>query len=101
MKRREKTSDERTFDKLLRGGIMHLGKQPAQAAAPPNPFPYVMFWGTKGRKGQRCRIVTLQRSTLSPLKFVEIEFIDGHRDRVNRMALRQAEGTCSSSSSSC
>lgn len=91
---KQKTSEERLADRLTKGAIMHLGAQPSKEAAKPNPFPYVMFWNTKGHKGKRCRIVTLQRSTLSPLKFVEIEFEDGTRDRVNRLALRQAEASC-------
>jgi hypothetical protein len=99
MLKRERTADEKKIDKLTKSAIMHLGAQPSKEAAQPNPFPYVMFWSTiEGRKGQRCRIVTPARTrSLSPLKHVEIEFEDGYRDRVNRMALRQAEASCSSS----
>lgn len=90
MLKRDRDATEKQVDKLLRSGIMHLGAQPSKEAAKVNPFPYVMYWSTlEGRKGKRCRIVTP-----SPRKFVEVEFEDGYRHRVNRMALRQAEASC-------
>lgn len=83
MKKRDRTAEEKHIDKLTRRAIFSLGAQPSTEVATPNPFPYTLKWDRVGRKGQRCRIVT------SGPRVVLIEFEDGHRCTVNRMAVRR------------
>jgi hypothetical protein len=94
MKKKDRTDDERTFDKLLKGGMMRLGAQPSEEAATPNPYPYVLYWDKLGRKGQRCRILKPGQ------RIVLLEFEDGFKHTCNKMAIRRDE-RCSLSSSSC
>ena len=83
MLKRDRTPEERQFDKLAKRGIMHLGAQPSHEDATSNPFPYVLFWDRLGRKGQRCRI-------LKPgPRLVLLEFQDGFRHVINKMAIRR------------
>ena len=70
---------------MLRSGMMRLGAQPSNEAAKPNPFPYVLFWDKLERKGQRCRIVK------PGFRVVLVEFEDGFKHTVNKMALRRSE----------
>jgi hypothetical protein len=83
MKKKERTTDEKRTDALLRTGIMHLGAQPSHEAATPNPFPYVLHWDKLERKGQRCRILKPGQS------IVLLEFEDGFRHTMNKMAIRR------------
>jgi len=83
MKKKDRTGEEKQFDKLARRGIMLLGAQSSHEAEPPNPFPYVLFWDKMGRKGQRCRILKPGPSVLL------VEFEDGFKHTVNRMAVRR------------
>ena len=82
MKKKERTADERHIDKLTKSGIMRLGAQPSHEE-PPNPFPYVLYWDRLGRKGQRCRILKS-----GPRVFL-VEFADGFRHTINRLAIRR------------
>jgi hypothetical protein len=83
MRKKDRTAEERAYDKLLRGGMMRLGAQPSDEAATPNPYPYILFWDKLGRKGQRCRI-------LKPgPRVILLEFEDGFRHTVNRLAIRR------------
>lgn len=50
------------------------------------PFPYVLLHDRLGRKGQRCRIV-------KPGRIVMVEFEDGFRSILSRMALRRTYGS--------
>lgn len=93
MLKRDRTGEERRIDKLTKCAIMRLGAQPSHEAATPNPYPYFLQWDKLGRKGQRCRIVK------PGWKIVLVEFEDGFRHTVNKMAVRRAD-PCSSSSSS-
>jgi hypothetical protein len=83
MKKRDRSTDERGFDKLLAQSIMHLGATPT-APAEPNPFRHVLHWDRLNRKGQSCRILK-QRGTLA-----QIEFEDGYTVQINRMAIRRS-----------
>lgn len=96
MRKRDRTRDEKQFDKLLKTGIKLLGgsPNPVRAEVPADPFTHVLRWGMLGRKGQSCKIVS------SGIPFSTIEFEDGFRRVVdNRAIVRRAP--CSSSSSSC
>jgi hypothetical protein len=83
MRKRDRTSEEKQFDGMIRHGMMHLGETPS-APAEPNPFRHVLLWDRLGRKGQSCRILK-QRGTLA-----QIEFEDGFVTRINRMAIRRS-----------
>jgi hypothetical protein len=82
MRKRDRTSSERAFDKLVRTGIMLLGEQPP-APAEPNAFRHVLRANLMGRKGQHCRI--LKQSGI----LAQIEFEDGFIAQVNRATLRR------------
>lgn len=83
MRKKDRTAEERNIDRLTKSGIMRLGAQPSHEAAIENPFPYQLFWDRLGRKGQRCRI-------LKPgPRIVLLEFEDGHRCTMNKMAIRR------------
>jgi len=60
--------------------------QPSQEAATRNPFPYVLVW-ENARKGKRCQIVNPPRQGQ---RIVLVEFEDGHRETLNRQAIRRA-----------
>ena len=83
MKKKDRTNEEKQFDKVLKSGIMHLGAQPSHEAATPTPFPYVLAWDRQGRKGQRCRVLK------AGPRAVLLEFEDGHLTTMNRMAIRR------------
>ena len=82
MRKKDRTSEEKKEDGMLKTGIMHLGPAP-DADAERLPFPYVLFWDRLGRRGQRVKI--LRQTTL----MAHIEFEDGFRSSINRMALRR------------
>lgn len=83
MLKRDRTAEEKHIDKLTRSAMMLLGAQSSHEAATPNPFPYVLYWDKLGRKGQRCRI-------LKPgPRIVLLEFSDGFRHTMNKMAIRR------------
>jgi hypothetical protein len=84
MKKRDRTSEERHIDQLTRSGIMRLGAQPSRTPAQ-IPFPYVLFWDRLERKGQRCRLIT------PGPRVILIEFEDGFRHIINKMAIRRDE----------
>lgn len=83
MLKRDRTADEKRIDKLTKGAIMRLGTEPSQEAKTTNPFPHVLFWDTLGRKGQRCRVIK------PGFRIALVEFEDGFRHTVNRMAIRR------------
>lgn len=83
MRKKDRTPEEKHSDSLMRTGIMLLGAQSSHEAATPNPFPYVLFWDKLERKGQRCRILKPGPRVLL------VEFEDGFRHTVNRMAIRR------------
>jgi hypothetical protein len=83
MRKRDRTAEEKTFDKILAQSMMRLGENPS-APAEPNAFRHVLLWDRLGRKGQSCRILK-QSGTLA-----QIEFEDGFVTRINRMAIRRS-----------
>ncbi len=83
MLKRDRTPDEKRIDKLTKGAIMRLGTQPSQEAETMNAFPHVLHWDKLGRKGQRCRVIR------PGFRIVLVEFEDGFRHTVNRMAIRR------------
>lgn len=97
MLKRDRTSEEKQFDVLLKRSIMRLGGE-AAAAETPNAFTHYLAWDSKGRKGQRLKILKLNRR-LGHLCAVEFE--DGFEMIVNRAAIRRLkEDSCLPSSSS-
>jgi hypothetical protein len=84
MKRKERTSEEKQIDVLLKSGIMRLGPT-APAAEAPTPYPYFLAWDKQGRKGQRCTIIRQTTRTC------QVRFEDGHLSVFNRQAIRRVE----------
>jgi hypothetical protein len=91
MLKRDRTGEEKQFDKQMKRAIMRLGTQPSQEAAQPNPFPYVLFWDRIERKGQRCRVVP---GSSARARVVVVEFQDGFRCSLPRMAIRREVMPC-------
>lgn len=87
MLKRDRTTEEKAIDQMMKSGIMRLGKVPAsqQGGIPKPPFPHVLYWDVLGRKGQRCKIIK------PGLKIALVEFEDGFRHTVNRMAIRKGD----------
>ena len=84
MKKKERTQDERYIDRINKRAIMSpWSAQPSHEAEPSNPFPYVLYWDKLERKGQRCRILKS-----GPRVFL-VEFADGFRHTINRLAIRR------------
>ena len=81
MKRNQRTSEEKQFDRMLKAGIGRLGPKPADDA--PNAFRHILVWDRFGRRGQRCRILKNTDALCT------VEFEDGYRTPINRMALRR------------
>jgi hypothetical protein len=81
VKKRDRTSEEKQVDKLIKTGIRRLGDAPAQEEEQGyrHRFRYDMF----GRMGQNCRILK-NSGTLS-----QIQFEDGYIAQVRRTALRR------------
>lgn len=84
MKKKERTSEEKQIDVLLKSGIMLLGATPSTVEAAPIPFPYYLAWDKQGRKGQRCTIIRQTARTC------QVRFEDGHLSVFNRQAIRRA-----------
>jgi hypothetical protein len=82
MKKKDRTSDEKRFDGIVKTAVMKLGPNPS-ADAQPTPFPYKLVWDRLGRKGQRVTII--RQST----KTAQVKFEDGFTTVINRQALRR------------
>lgn len=82
MKKKDRTSDEKRWDGIVKTAVMRLGPNP-QVETQPTPFPYVLVWDRLGRKGQRVTII--RQST----KTAQIKFEDGFCTVINRQALRR------------
>jgi hypothetical protein len=85
MLRRERTTEEKHVDRIMKGGLLRLGSL-SPAHDTPKPFPYYLFWDVKGRKGQRCRVVNPDRPASSR---IQVEFEDGAMLVVSCMAIRR------------
>jgi hypothetical protein len=84
MRKKDRTSEEKVLDGIVKTAIMHLGPTPTQKHDEPTPFPYYLAWDRLGRKGQRCRIIP---SPTQP-RTVQVVFEDGTVTVINRMAIR-------------
>lgn len=82
MRRKDRSSDEKRFDAMVKTGIERLGTNP-QEPTPKIPFPYVLVWDRLGRKGQRCTIIRLTTRT------AQVRFEDGFTSVLNRQAIRR------------
>jgi hypothetical protein len=63
--------------------MMRLGAQSSTETPQVAAYPYVLAWDRDGRKGQQCKVI--KPGTL----LVTLEFEDGHRCIINRMAIRR------------
>jgi hypothetical protein len=98
MLKRERTSEEKKIDILIKRGIMRLGQPTAKPAARPNAFTHYLYRSIKGRKGQRVRVLKLNANLQ---RYILIGFEDGTEMVVDRQAIRRLrEDPCSPSSSS-
>jgi hypothetical protein len=96
--KRERTSDEKHIDRIVKSGLMRLGENPNPSSSerngfavtephrPPNPYQHYLFWDRMGRKGQSCRIINPDQKNARSL---QIQFEDGHTAVVNRRAIRR------------
>ena len=82
MRKKDRTSEEKHWDGMVKTAIMALGTNPASMKAQ-IPFPYVLVWDTLGRKGQRCKV--LRRN---PMR-IQVQFEDGYTATLDRRAIRQ------------
>ena len=82
MNPKDRTSEEKQFDGILKTALMCLGDNPANASKP-IPFPYYLAWDKLGRKGQRCTIIRLKTTR------VQVRFEDGYTAILNRQAVRR------------
>jgi hypothetical protein len=82
LKKKDRTSEEKQFDGILKTAMRRLGPNP-QVDAAPIPFPYVLVWDRLGRKGQRVKIIR------QSLRTAQIRFEDGFTTVIDRKALRR------------
>jgi hypothetical protein len=82
LRKKDRTSEEKQFDGMLKTAMRRLGPNP-QADVPPIPFPYVLCWDRLGRKGQRVEIIRQSTQT------AQVRFEDGFITILNRQALRR------------
>jgi hypothetical protein len=85
MLRRDRTSEEKHVDAIVKGGLLRLGPLP-NAESTPKPFPHYLYWDVKGRKGQRCRVINPDYTASSR---IQVEFEDGAVVVVDRRAIRR------------
>jgi hypothetical protein len=82
MKKKDRTSEEKRWDGIVKTAVMKLGPiHPAEAQ--PTPFPYVLVWDRLGRKGQRVKIIR------QSIKTAQVRFEDGFTSVIDRKALRR------------
>jgi hypothetical protein len=82
MRKKDRTSEEKRFDGIVKTAVMRLGPNP-HVAPQPIPFPYVLVWDRLGRKGQRVAIIR------QSIKTAQIRFEDGFTTVIDRKALRR------------
>jgi hypothetical protein len=82
VKKRDRTTEEKAWDAIVKTAVMKLGPNPP-AASQPTPFPYVLAWDRLGRKGQRVKIIR------QSLQIAHVMFEDGFTTNLARQALRR------------
>jgi hypothetical protein len=82
LRKKDRTSEEKQFDGIIRGALLRLGPNPP-VVVEPTPFPYVLAWDRLGRKGQRVTIIR------QSIKTAQIRFEDGFTTVIDRKALRR------------
>jgi hypothetical protein len=82
VKKRDRTTEEKAWDAIVKTAVMKLGPN-SPTASQPTPFPYRLVWDRLGRKGQRANIV--RQST----KTAQVRFEDGFETVIDRKALRR------------
>lgn len=85
MLKRDRTSDEKRFDAMMKSGLRRLGSDEANPDRTHNPFPHVVFWDVLGRKGQRCQVIKPTRLASK----VQVKFEDGFEAVIDRRAIRR------------
>jgi hypothetical protein len=85
MRRKDRTSEEKQADRIVKGGLLRLGAEPSTENTP-KPFPHYLFWGVLGRKGQRCRVINPDHTASSR---IQVEFEDGAIAVIDRRAIRR------------
>lgn len=85
MLRRDRTSEEKRVDAIMKDGLLKLGAEPSTENTP-KPFPHFLSWHVLGRKGQRCRVVNPDYPSSSK---IQVQFEDGAIFVVNRLAIRR------------
>jgi hypothetical protein len=97
MRKRDRSSEEKHFDAMLKSGLMRLGEHPSvtltgkssevtEPRQSTNPFPYVLVWDRGGRKGQKLRVINPKPKS----RLVQVEFEDGLILTLDRQAIRQS-----------
>lgn len=100
MRKRDRSSEEKHWDAIVKSGLMRLGENPsqsdppsspghevAQPHRPTNPFPYYLAWDRLGRKGQKFRVINPKPKA----KLVKAEFEDGFIATIDRRAIRRSD----------
>jgi hypothetical protein len=87
MLKRDRTSEEKHIDAIMKSGLRRLGDESPNPNRAPNPFPHYVFWDVLGRKGERCQIVKPARLASK----VQVRFKDGSVAIVNRRAIRRSD----------
>jgi len=85
MLKRERTSEEKHWDAIVKDGLRRLGSDDANPDRTHKPFPHTLFWDVLGRKGQRCLVIKPGRLTSK----VQVKFEDGFQAIVDRRAIRR------------
>jgi hypothetical protein len=83
LRKKDRTSEEKQFDGMLKTAMRRLGPNPQADAAPIPLYPYVLCWDRLGRKGQRVTIIRQSTQT------AQVRFEDGFTTVINRQALRR------------
>jgi hypothetical protein len=99
MRKKDRSSEEKQFDGMVKRGLMRLGENPNPSSSerngfevtkphqPTRTYPHVLVWDRLGRKGQRCKVLRVKGN----LYRTQVEFEDGFVAVVERMAIRRSE----------
>lgn len=87
MLKRDRSSEERRFDAMMKSGLKKLGDESPNPDRTPNPFPHYVLWDVLGRKGESCQIVKPTRLVSK----VQVRFKDGFEAVIDRRAIRRCD----------